>query len=292
MSDLPLGTSTWCFNGLLTAEAKAAIDWGRPHLSEYTDAAIAYFKELVDAILDSKVRMMEIWYSDTLLEPGVFEQLQRLSAAGKINSVHTPFAPNINLSSEDDNIRQNGVNACCAAAQLLSDLNGKVLVVHSSAMSEVPSDLPENIDRSVESITKIADRCSELGLQAAIEILTRPNLGDTSVELLDILRKIDRPNVGFCIDVNHVFPPDALIPTVKALGRHILTLHISDYDGIAERHWLPIQGIIDWSGLVKALREVDYQGPFMYEARFETSGFLDALDKIETNYKTVMESAI
>jgi sugar phosphate isomerase/epimerase len=43
-------------------------------------------------------------------------------------------------------------------------------------------------------------------------------------------------------------------------------LHISDYDGVDERHWLPGQGIINWSEVVESLVSIDYGGPFMFES--------------------------
>ncbi len=62
--------------------------------------------------------------------------------------------------------------------------------------------------------------------------------------------------------MNHVFPFERLIDTVKNLGDRLYTLHISDYDGIIERHQMPFDGIIDWSGFCSALEFVDYDGPF------------------------------
>lgn len=291
MSDLPLGASTWCFNGILSQEIKSAIDGGIPYTAEYAEDARNYFRELANEILTSDIRAVELWYSDAMQDPIIFAEFERLSAVGKIQSVHSPFSPAIDLSSPDVQAREAGISVCCRAAQLLAKLNGSVLVVHGSAATENPSDVPARLRNSAESVRAIADCCHDLGLRVAVELLTRPNLGDQSSELLDMLEMIDRPNTGFCIDVNHVFPEGMLIPTIHKLGKRIFTLHISDYDGVQERHWLPMQGTIDWGGLVRALKEVGYDGPFMYEARFEASSIREVADRIEENYRTLMESA-
>jgi sugar phosphate isomerase/epimerase len=52
------------------------------------------------------------------------------------------------------------------------------------------------------------------------------------------------------------------------VGEKIVTLHVSDYDGIDERHWLPGEGCIDWQALRAALCEVGYDGVWMYELSF------------------------
>ena len=41
---------------------------------------------------------------------------------------------------------------------------------------------------------------------------------------------------------------------------------MSYYDRKNERHWLPGEGVIDWTELLSALVESGYEGPFIYEA--------------------------
>jgi sugar phosphate isomerase/epimerase len=50
------------------------------------------------------------------------------------------------------------------------------------------------------------------------------------------------------------------------VGSHVVTLHVSDYDGVDERHWMAGDGIIHWKAVVTALRQANYQGPFLFEA--------------------------
>jgi len=53
----------------------------------------------------------------------------------------------------------------------------------------------------------------------------------------------------------------------RTLKEKLFTLHISDYDGVDERHWLPGQGVIDWRAFVAALKDINYTGPFNYEIK-------------------------
>ena len=55
---------------------------------------------------------------------------------------------------------------------------------------------------------------------------------------------------------------------VKALGNKIVTLHVSDFDMVNERHWRPGEGKNDWKSILGALKEVGYAGPWLYEMDF------------------------
>ena len=58
---------------------------------------------------------------------------------------------------------------------------------------------------------------------------------------------------------------DARYRYLRSLGGKIATVHISDYDFVNERHWLPLEGNIDWAELMKGLDDIGYNGAFMYE---------------------------
>lgn len=287
MSIIPLGISTWSLNGLAPVEVGAIAD-GQPFNLQYAEGAVTYFTEIADAVLDSNVAAVELWYSETLHYEPILEQLKRLSSAGKIRSVHAPFAPHLDLSSPDLLIREQGISACRKSARLVSELHGSVLLVHGSSVYSTPDDIDGRVRLSAESIRTIADYCADFGINVAVEILVRPNLGETDTEIIEILNIADRPNVGFCIDVNHVFPSDKLIETVRSLGEKIISLHISDYDGVTERHWLPGKGIIGWRELVQALISVGYSGPFLYEVRLDGMSVKEGVRAIEENYRHIM----
>ena len=53
---------------------------------------------------------------------------------------------------------------------------------------------------------------------------------------------------------------------IKNVGRKIVTLHVSDYDFIDERHLLPLKGKNDWKAILASLeKDAGYRGPFLYE---------------------------
>lgn len=291
MMKMPLGVSTWCFNDLAPRQVRAVLDGGEQSSPEDLPYVRAYFRELVEVVHNSSIQTLELWYSDVLGDEDVAASINRLSEHGKISSMHAPFGPMRDLGSLDDDVRRRGIEGCKWAANLLNRFGGKTLVIHGGSAAKDAAQKPERIKYSAQSIAEIADFCEGLNIEVAVEMLTNLAVGSSASELLSILRMINRPNVGVCLDVNHVFPADEIIPSVYALGKKIITLHISDYDGKEEKHWLPGMGIIDWRTFIKALHEVGYAGPFMYETRFEAASLCEAASVLEENYKMLMASA-
>ena len=284
--NLPLGVSTWCFNGLASDAVRPIVDGGAPLTPETLPAVCAYYRELADLLLASEVKSVELWHSFAFQDPQVFSEVERLGSL--ISSMHGPFGRHLDLSSLDPKIRKAGVSACKASADILARLGGKTLVIHASSLVENSDEMQKRERQSADSIAEIANHCAGRGIKVAVEILAGRAVGSSGAELYALLNIVGCPNTGVCIDVNHVFPPDRLVPTVYLLSEGILTLHISDYDGVSERHWLPMQGMMDWPGLIHALRQVRYPGPFLYEVRFEAESLGEVVARIQENYRQVM----
>ena len=118
----------------------------------------------------------------------------------------------------------------------------------------------------------LSPEAARIGAQLCIEDLPRTCLGRNSAELLRIIAPY--PEVKICFDTNHLLSED-LLDFVEACGDRIGTVHVSDYDMVDERHWLPGKGKIDWPVLYKALMKAGYKGVFMYELKRGEGSFGD-----------------
>ena len=101
-----------------------------------------------------------------------------------------------------------------------------------------------------------------------IEDLPRTCPGRTADEI-DYLTA-DIPNVKICFDTNHLLI-DTHEDFFQKVGDRIGTIHVSDYDRVDEKHWLPLsgRGVIDWPAFCKNLKACGYEGVFMFESRGE-----------------------
>jgi len=85
--------------------------------------------------------------------------------------------------------------------------------------------------------------------------------------------------------VNHAMGDYRALPDmVRTLGPRLMTTHLSDYDGVDEKHWMPGRGIINWAQLMTALADIDYQGPFNYESQIEGDTPQERVRSLEQNY--------
>jgi sugar phosphate isomerase/epimerase len=71
----------------------------------------------------------------------------------------------------------------------------------------------------------------------------------------------------------------------RALRSKLLTLHMSDYDGIDEQHQMPGRGVLDWQAFMQALREAGYAGPYNYECQIDGDTTQDRIEALERNWR-------
>lgn len=268
MLDYPLGVSSWSFTSLLTDEQNRIVTYSDPCPPEELPVIRKYFSDMVDAILGSKIETVELWYSEIFRDAEVMGQIRRLSAAGRVGSLH---------SSGISDPKDGKVPSRIEQAGLLAELGGRTLIVHTN---------------DPDVVRKIADGCVDRGIVVCPELLPFDEGKDkacTAGKLLDLLVKADRPNVSVCLDLNHVFPHDRLIPTIYELGPVIETIHVADYNGEKDSHWMPLTGVNDWPAIACAFNEIEYPGPFMYEVRFEARDAAEIAAKIEENFRTLKD---
>jgi len=67
-----------------------------------------------------------------------------------------------------------------------------------------------------------------------------------------VLQEIEDPTLGLCFDTSHdnLYGQNKL-ELMETYGERLVCLHISDNDGLADDHWIPYQGKIDWNDFIK-----------------------------------------
>lgn len=189
----------------------------------------------------------------------------KAEAAGiQVWSIHLPFSRVYDISTLNDTDRVSMVTECTRIMNLCAPLKPAKFVIHGSSEPIADSIRDQRIRNSVASLKLLAAEAGKVNGQLALECLPRTCLGNTADELLQIVNAVGG-DLGVCFDSNHLLreKPEEFVAKV---GSKITTLHISDYDGIDERHWLPGTGIINWTDVVSELVKSGYKGPFMFES--------------------------
>ena len=251
-------------------------------------------KETFDGYAANNVELMEVSLgsADTPIDWKKTQKLSQDSGVG-LWSLHVPFWPfdQINIATKDKNVREYTIKFLTESyLKPGADIGIKTVVIHPSAEPNEDNEREELLKIGAESLAELAEIAAPLGMTIAAEDLPRTCLGNCSSDIIKLISLNDKLRV--CFDTNHVLI-EKNVDFVKALGNKIVTLHVSDYDFLNERHWLPYEGKIDWVELVTALEDVGYEGPFMYEIGLKTPNTITRRDltfaDFYENYKACVE---
>src|SRR5699024_7545052 len=178
---------------------------------------------------------------------------------------HLPFSNKLGISTADENDRVHTIETHKRIMKLLEPLNIQKFVIHPSAEPIEDEERPARIKKSIASLKILTEEVKKYDAQLALEVLPRTCLANSADEMLKIVNAVDN-GIEVCFDSNHLLQekPEEFVAKV---GNLITTVHISDYDGIDEKHWLPESegGTINWGNVIAELVNVGYQGPWMYE---------------------------
>lgn len=179
-------------------------------------------------------------------------------------SYHLPFHPfsEIDPSSLDGEIRKHTVAYFAELIKKGTDIGIDKFVVHPSGERIYDEERVDRMKYSMESMDKLAEIAYQHGACVAVEDLPRTCLGNTADEVLQLISANDKLRV--CFDTNHLLKDDQ-IQFMDKLADKIITVHISDYDYVNERHWLPGEGKIDWNTFMEKFNTIGYKGVWMYE---------------------------
>lgn len=178
-------------------------------------------------------------------------------------SFHLPFSQELDISRTDYKAKET-VELQKKYILLAARAGIKVIVIHPSSEPIGNAYRHERMKNSRSALRELADYAESYGTHLAVENLPRTCLGRSSDDMLELLEK--NPKLSVCFDTNHLLgEPTANADFVRAIGNRIVTLHVSDYDFVDERHLLPLKGENRWKDILTALEEVGYCGPFLYE---------------------------
>jgi sugar phosphate isomerase/epimerase len=131
--------------------------------------------------------------------------------------------------------------------------NIPMLVIHVS-QSKGDQPLPPN-RYGLEALEYLLKYAEDSNVKIAVENTQKP-------EYLDhVFSNISSTHLGLCYDSSHDFlysPQPGLL--LKKWGHMLFATHISDNDGLLDRHWLPKEGIIKWDIIRNNFPVATYDG--------------------------------
>ena len=146
-----------------------------------------------------------------------------------------------------------------------------------------------------EVVDEWADHAARLGVRLLMETVPDKPSNERYVpsqEIFEFVCNYPPETLSICIDVNHSNLREQLPDVAYAVRERLVSLHVSDNDGHAERHWLPGQGVIDYPSLFAGLEAAEFDGLFVLEVGkwCEQPRALSAISRLHEFGATLLET--
>ncbi len=191
-------------------------------------------------IIQSKRLDLEIYFDGASLDLLTREEIRLLKEALDYDpslSFHAPFM-DLSPGAVDSRVREATLDRFHQVLDIAGILGPRTIVFHSGYEKwKYALNTDIWLEKSLLTWEPILRRAESLGVRIAIENIFE----DEPSSLALLMKRIDSENFGVCFDTGHcnLFSRLPLEEWMKALGHHILELHLHDNDRTADQH-LPI----------------------------------------------------
>lgn len=226
--------------------------------------------EVVHAYAQAGLEAMEISLPWNRYDEVDFAAMERASRETGVQlwSLHLPFDNTVSIAHADPVCRQRALDMDAEFIKKSGDIGIAHCVIHPGTEPTAQADRTERLKESAENLVKLAEVGLQCGVTLCVEELPRTCPGNCSEEMAQLLAA--HPALRSCFDTNHLLK-ESHEEYLNVIGPKVVTLHVSDYDFIDERHQLPGEGSIDWEKLMVHLESLGYAGPWMYELSLKPS---------------------
>jgi sugar phosphate isomerase/epimerase len=182
----------------------------------------------------------------------------------RVVSVNPSFA-DINLISTNPEIREISERQLLANIELAADLGASFVVVipgRRHALAPAPAEAARAVlDRG---LGRLLARAEELGITIALENSPYGYLGRAR-ELAEVAARWCSPRLRITYDVANALAIEDPAEEVRQVGEYLALAHISDTWRSRWAHTSPGRGEVDFAGFARALTELGFAGPTVYE---------------------------
>ncbi|MBQ6701697.1 MAG: sugar phosphate isomerase/epimerase [Clostridia bacterium] len=162
----------------------------------------------------------------------------------------------------------------------------KNMVLHCDNMIDSTLDKTRKTERNIEALRVLAEYIKDKDITVCLENLrphtpTQSEIVDRNADdLLYIIDRIGSDRFGICLDTGHLNLTDKnQREFIFKAGKKLKALHIANNEGETDQHMMPFsRGNVDFIDVMKALKEIGYNGLFNLEIPGERRAPLEVLD--------------
>ena len=205
-------------------------------------------------------------YPDTPLNgKDYLSYVRHLKKTGEDNGIycnqsHAPFP--VAAKEIRDNLKK--------SIEISAEAGSKIIIIHP--------DNNKTAEENAEMYFELLPFAKDCGIKIATENMWNwDNLQGHAVkaacsdgeDFLKHILAVNDENFVACVDIGHAEMKGlntSAESMIRTLGSHVAALHIHDNDKLRDLHELPFTDKIDFKGVVKALKDINYKGYFTLEA--------------------------
>ena len=204
------------------------------------------------------------------------------------NQAHAPFPSYIQYPSKEQTsagYNEVIVYAIIRAMETASILGAKAIIIHPITL--LNKSYQEQKEFNMNFFNNLLPYCKKFNIKIALENMWEwdksnnniiPAACSTAREFIDYLDSLDKDYFIACLDIGHAEMQGtgsvSAAELINALGHDRLkALHIHDNDKIGDLHMLPFTQKLNWDEIMKALKNINYDGDFTFEADYFISNF-------------------
>ena len=169
-----------------------------------------------------------------------------------------------NVASPDESERAAAIDMYKKVTNLCAEWGAPTLL-YVAGWQVFGTARPQAFDWSAEALVEIADYAAGAGVSVVVEPTSADsNLIDSCDDVIALMDRVDRPNVGAMFDTFHTLYRSE-VPTdyVYRLGERLRHVHLADANRDA-----PGSGVVDYVSLIEALSDIGYDGYLAMEIGF------------------------
>lgn len=242
----------------------------------------------------ARFEYLEIGYEHTLPAlsyPAVYRNLIGWcgDSTAPVFSIHAPYRPDRDISHLDEAVRAKAVAYTEEAIVLASNLRAGFVAIHGSQDPLEPNTRCQRLAQSQKSLLELVRIAGDSSVRLVLETMPPEWIPAGADEAAAMLDGLDPSVIGYCLDTNHANLTGDLVEIIYRFGERLWSIHLSDNDGVQQRHWMPLEGVIDFKSVMNALGDIGYRGPLIYELDPHPEGLAVGLAAIEQNYHRLMD---
>jgi sugar phosphate isomerase/epimerase len=132
--------------------------------------------------------------------------------------------------------------------------------------------IQEVLDTAKREYTSLADLAAERNARVALEPLNASIVNvETAIwtlqQAMNVVRAVDRPNFGICLDTWNIWQNAHLVEAIEACEDRIFVVQVSDWrtPRSFQDRLIPGQGEIPLPRLLRAVHDTGFRGPYVVE---------------------------